>query len=131
MPRRKGENTVIKKTDRRAILKQKHKSVRKRVRGTAERPRMAVFRSLNHIYAQIINDDLGVTLTAASSLDAEFKAAELSGGNIEGAKKVGELIAKKALANGIDKVVYDRGGSLYHGRVAALAESAREAGLNF
>ncbi|AHF09120.1 MULTISPECIES: 50S ribosomal protein L18 [Dehalobacter] len=122
---------MIKKSDRRKILKHKHKSVRKRIQGTAERPRMAVFRSLNHIYAQVINDDLGITLAAASSLDAEFKAAELSGGNVEGAKKVGELIAKKVLDKGITKVVYDRGGSLYHGRVAALAEAAREAGLDF
>lgn len=122
---------MFKRTDRRKLLKQKHKSVRKRVHGTAERPRLAVFRSLNHIYAQIINDDLGITLTAASSVEPEFKTAELSGGNIEGAKKVGELIAKKALEKGITKVVYDRGGSLYHGRVAALADSAREAGLDF
>ncbi|NLI94030.1 MAG: 50S ribosomal protein L18 [Peptococcaceae bacterium] len=122
---------MIKRTDRRLALKEKHKSIRKRIHGTAERPRLAVFRSLNHIYAQVINDDLGITLTAASSLDPEFKAAELSGGNIEGAKKVGELIAKKAKEKGISKVVYDRGGSLYHGRVAALAEAAREAGLDF
>lgn len=122
---------MINRKDRRLALKQKHKSVRKKVYGTAERPRMAVFRSLNHIYAQIINDDLGTTLAAASSLDAEFKAAELSGGNVEGAKKVGELVAKKALEQGIKQVVYDRGGSLYHGRVAALAEAAREAGLDF
>ena len=122
---------MIKRTDRRKTLKQKHKSVRKRIHGTAERPRLAVFRSLNHIYAQVINDDLSITLTAASSLDAEFKSAGLSGGNIEGAKKVGELVAKKALEKGITKVVYDRGGSLYHGRVAALAEAAREAGLDF
>ena len=122
---------MIKRNDRRKILKEKHKSVRKRVHGTAERPRLAVFRSLNHIYAQIINDDLEITLAAASTLDAEVKSAEVSGGNIEGAKKVGELIGKKALDKGITKVVYDRGGSLYHGRVAALAESAREAGLEF
>lgn len=122
---------MIKRTDRRKTLKQKHKSIRKRIRGTAERPRLAVFRSLNNIYAQVINDDLEITLIAASSLDSEFKAAELSGGNIEGAKKVGELIAKKAIDKGITKVVYDRGGSLYHGRVAALADGAREAGLDF
>lgn len=122
---------MINRKDRRLALKQKHKSVRKKVYGTAERPRMAVFRSLNHIYAQIINDDLGTTLAAASSLDGEFKAAELSGGNTEGAKKVGELIAKRALEKGVTKVVFDRGGSLYHGRVAALAEAAREAGLDF
>jgi len=122
---------LFKRTDRRKTLKEKHKSVRKRVSGTAERPRLAVFRSLNHIYAQIINDDLAITLAFASSLEAEFKATGLSGGNIEGAKKVGELIGKKALEKGITKVVYDRGGSLYHGRVAALADSAREAGLDF
>lgn len=122
---------MIKRTDRREILKKKHKSVRNRIHGTAERPRLAVFRSLNHIYAQIINDDLAVTLAAASSLDLAFKEAGMSGGNIEGAKKVGELIAKKAHEKGITKVVYDRGGSLYHGRIAALAEGAREAGLSF
>jgi len=122
---------LIKKPDRRLALKQKHKSIRKKIHGTAERPRLAVFRSLNHIYAQVINDDLGITLTVASSLDPEFKATNLSGGNIEGAKKVGELVAKKALEKGITRVVYDRGGSLYHGRVAALAEAAREAGLDF
>jgi large subunit ribosomal protein L18 len=122
---------LIKRTDRRKTLKAKHKSIRKKIHGTAERPRLAVFRSLNHIYAQVINDEQGVTLTAASSLDSEFKSADLAGGNIEGAKKVGELIAKKALDKGITKVVYDRGGSLYHGRIAALAEAAREAGLDF
>jgi len=122
---------LIKRADRRKTLKEKHKSVRKRVYGTAERPRLAVFRSLNNIYAQVINDELGTTLTVASSLDSEFKAAGLSGGNIEGAKKVGKLVAKKALDKGITKVVYDRGGSLYHGRIAALADSAREAGLDF
>ncbi|HHV64502.1 MAG TPA: 50S ribosomal protein L18 [Peptococcaceae bacterium] len=122
---------MIKRTDRRKKIREKHKSVRKKIYGTAERPRLSVFRSLNHIYAQVINDDLGITLVAASSLEPEFKASGLSGGNIEGAKKVGEMIAKKALAKGITKVVYDRGGNLYHGRVAALAEGAREAGLEF
>lgn len=122
---------MFKRIDRRNIRKQKHKSVRKRVQGTAERPRLAVFRSLNHIYAQVINDDLGVTLAAASSLDPEFKSENLSGGNIEGAQKVGALVARKALDKGITKVVYDRGGSLYHGRIAALAQAAREAGLEF
>jgi large subunit ribosomal protein L18 len=109
----------------------KHKRVRKSVFGNAERPRLAIFRSLNHIYAQVINDELGVTLAAASSLDAEFKAAGVAGGNVEGAKKVGELVAKRALEKGVSQVVFDRGGNLYHGRIAAVAESAREAGLNF
>lgn len=122
---------MIKRTDRREIQKKKHKSVRNKIHGTAERPRLAVFRSLNHIYAQIIDDDLAVTLATASSLDLAFKEAGMSGGNIEGAKKVGELIAKKAHEKGITKVVYDRGGSLYHGRIASLAEGAREAGLSF
>lgn len=115
--------------DRKEIRHKKHKRVRKNVFGTQERPRLAVFRSLNHIYAQVINDDLGVTLAAASSLDPEFKTSEFSGGNVEGAQKVGELVAKRALANGVEKVVFDRGGNIYHGRIAALAESAREAGL--
>jgi len=105
--------------------------VRKKVCGTVERPRLAVFRSLNHIYVQIINDNNGSTLIAASSLDPQFKEAGISGGNIEGAKLVGEMIAKKALENGVSKVVYDRGGNKYHGRIAALANSAREAGLDF
>ncbi len=122
---------MIKRADRNEIRRAKHLSVRKKVRGTAERPRLAVYRSINHIYAQVINDDLGVTLCAASSLEPEFKQAELYGGNIDGAKKVGELIAKKALDKGLKAVVYDRGGYLYHGRIAALADSAREAGLEF
>lgn len=117
--------------DRQAIRRHKHKRVRKTVAGSAGRPRLAIFRSLNHIYAQVINDEVGVTLASASSLDSEFKTAELSGGNIEGAQKVGELVAKRALANGITKVVFDRGGYLYHGRIAAVAEAAREAGLEF
>lgn len=122
---------MIKRIDRKAVRLKKHKSIRKSVVGVAERPRLAVFRSLNHIYAQIIDDQLGVTLAAASSLDPEFKAAELSGGNIAGAQKVGELVAKKALDKGITQVVFDRGGNIYHGRISALADSAREAGLSF
>lgn len=122
---------MITQIDRKAIRMKKHKRVRKSVLGTAERPRLAVFRSLNHIYAQVINDELGVTLVAASSLDPDFKASELAGGNIEGAKKVGELVAKRALEKGVSKVVFDRGGNIYHGRIAAVAEAAREAGLEF
>ncbi len=122
---------MITKTDRKAVRMKKHKRVRKSVHGTAERPRLAVFRSLDNIYAQVINDDLGITLASASSLDAEFKATELDGGNVEGAKKVGELVAKRALDKGVSKVVFDRGGNIYHGRIAAVAEAAREAGLNF
>ena len=107
----------------------RHKRVRKTVSGTAVRPRLCVFRSLKNIYAQIIDDAKGITLVSASSLDAEMK--EVYGGNKEAAKKVGELIAKKALEKGIDTVVFDRGGYIYHGRVQELAEGAREAGLKF
>lgn len=107
----------------------RHKRVRKTVSGTAARPRLCVFRSLKNIYAQIIDDTKGITLVAASSLDAEMK--EVYGGNKDAAKKVGELIAKKALEKGIDTVVFDRGGYIYHGRVQELAEGAREAGLKF
>lgn len=117
--------------DRQAIRRHKHMRVRKTVAGSGGRPRLAVFRSLNHIYAQIINDELGKTIVSASSLDPEFKTAELSGGNTEGARKVGELVAKRAVAQGITQVVFDRGGYVYHGRVAAVAEAAREAGLEF
>lgn len=109
----------------------RHKRVRNKVFGTEERPRLNVFRSLNHIYAQIINDQTHRTLVAASSLDPELKVTLAGGGNIVAAREVGTLLAKKALAKGIAKVVFDRGGYKYHGRVAALAEAAREAGLDF
>lgn len=122
---------MITRIDRKEIRLKKHKRVRKNMFGTAERPRLSVFRSLNHIYAQVINDEQGVTLASASSLDADFKAAGVNSGNIEGAQKVGELVAKRALENGVSQVVFDRGGNLYHGRIAAVAEAAREAGLNF
>jgi large subunit ribosomal protein L18 len=122
---------MIKKIDRREIRRAKRKSVRKKISGTAQRPRLSVFRSLNHIYAQLIDDDLGTTLAAASSLDQEFRKDGKSGGNIEGAKRVGAMIAKKAQSKGITTVVFDRGGNIYHGRVAALAQAAREGGLEF
>ena len=122
---------MIKRVDRKAQRLKKHRSIRKKLYGFTERPRLAVFRSLNHIYAQVINDEKGITLVAASSLDADFKAENLSGGNVAGAQKVGELIAKRALEKGITQVVFDRGGNIYHGRIAALAASAREAGLSF
>lgn len=122
---------MIKRKDRNELRSKKHLRIRKRVNGSQERPRLFVFRSLNHIYAQVINDISGQTIVAASSLDADFKAADVSGGNLEGAKKVGELVAKKALAQGIAKVVFDRGGYVYHGRVAALADAARQGGLDF
>ncbi len=106
-----------------------HERIRHRVRGSEERPRLAVFRSLKHIYAQVIDDRRGHTLAAASS--AEKKAAVGSGGNVAGAKQVGKLIAERAQASGVKKVVFDRGGYLYHGRVKALADAARAAGLEF
>jgi len=120
---------MITKIDRNAVRKRRHARVRKKIFGTAERPRLNVFRSNKHIYAQIIDDMKAVTLVSASTLDKEFDLE--STGNIEAAKKVGELVAKRALAKGIKKVVFDRGGYLYHGRVKALADAAREAGLEF
>lgn len=104
---------------------------RKNLIGTGDRPRLNVFRSLKHVYAQIINDKTGVTLVAASTVDKELQAKVEYGGNIDAAKVVGEAIAKRALEKGITKVVFDRAGYIYHGRVAALAAAAREAGLEF
>ncbi|MCK5556769.1 MAG: 50S ribosomal protein L18 [Candidatus Hydrogenedentes bacterium] len=105
--------------------------IKGKVTGTADRPRLSVGRSLRHIYAQIIDDEAGGTLAAASSLSREIREEIKSGANIEGARVVGGLIAKKAMENNIRKVVFDRGGRLYHGRVKALAEGARKAGLEF
>ncbi|MBU2701632.1 large subunit ribosomal protein L18 [Sporomusaceae bacterium BoRhaA] len=109
----------------------RHYRMRKDVVGTAERPRLNVFRSLNNIYAQIINDETSMTLVSASTLDKELRATIEKGGNIEAAKLIGKEVAKRALAKGIEKVVFDRGGYIYHGRIAAVAEGAREAGLQF
>lgn len=109
----------------------RHLRVRKKVYGTAERPRLNVYRSEKHMYAQLINDDLGATVVAASTVDNELKAQVKAGSNKEAAKAVGELIAKRAIEKGIKDVVFDRGGYIYHGRVKELAEAAREAGLNF
>ncbi|GMB10017.1 LSU ribosomal protein L18P [Thermolongibacillus altinsuensis] len=120
---------MITKLDRNAVRKKRHARVRRKVFGTAERPRLNVFRSNKHIYAQVIDDVKAVTLVSASTLDKEFDLE--STGNIEAAKKVGELVAKRALEKGIKKVVFDRGGYLYHGRVKALADAAREVGLEF
>ncbi len=105
-----------------------HTRIRKKVSGTAEMPRLAIFRSVNHIYAQIIDDNEGKTLAAASSVEKSLKGK--NNGNVESAKKVGAAIAQRALAAGISSVVFDRGGFLYHGRVKALTDAAREAGLN-
>lgn len=109
--------------------KKRHVRMRRKLAGTAERPRLNVFRSLNHIYAQIIDDEQGATLAAASSMDKDLGLEY--GGNAAAAKAVGEAIAKRALDKGIKTVVFDRGGYIYHGRVAALAAAAREAGLEF
>ena len=106
----------------------RHKRVRAKISGTAERPRLCVYRSLQNIYVQIIDDTCGKTLVSASSVEKDFATA---GGNKDAAKKVGQLAAERALAKGITEVVFDRGGYVYHGRVAALAEGAREAGLKF
>lgn len=118
------------KKDRKLVRQRKHLRVRRRLMGTPERPRLSVYRSLHHIYAQVIDDTKGITLVAASTLDPALKGLE-STGNITAARRVGELIARKALAKGINKVVFDRGGNIYHGRIAAVAEGAREAGLDF
>lgn len=113
---------------RREARVRRHRRVRKKVRGTAERPRLAVFRSNKHITAQLIDDRAGHTLLAASTTEADLKA---SGGNVDAATKVGERLAERAKAAGIDTVVFDRGGFLYHGRIAALADAARKGGLEF
>ena len=115
---------MIKATPRKAIRQKKHWRSRNKIKGTAERPRLAVFRSTQHIYAQII--DVGNTLVSASTLEVK-----VDGTKSDAAKAVGEAVAKKALEKGIEKVVFDRGGNLYHGRIKALAEGAREAGLDF
>lgn len=122
---------MITKLDRKKVRQKKHLRIRKHIKGTAERPRLAVYRSLKHIYAQLIDDNSGKTLVAASSLDEALKNEGAYGGNKEAAKEVGLLIARKAESLGIKTVVFDRGGNLYHGRVQAVAEGAREGGLEF
>ena len=119
---------MINRKDTNAARIKRHQRVRKNISGTAERPRLNVYRSLNNIFAQVIDDVKGVTLVAASSMDKGFEGY---GGNVEAAKAVGKAVAEKALAAGIKTVVFDRGGYVYHGRVAALAEGAREGGLEF
>lgn len=105
-----------------------HKRIRRKVRGTTERPRLAVYRSLNHIYAQLVDDEQGRTLAAASSTEKKLRGS--TGGNVDAAKRIGQAIAERALAAGVDRVVFDRGGYLYHGRVKAFTDAARAAGLN-
>lgn len=120
---------MITKTDKNAVRKKRHARVRAKLSGTAARPRLNVFRSNKHIYAQLIDDVNGVTLASASTLDKELNVE--STGNVDAAAKVGALVAKRAVEKGIKAVVFDRGGYLYHGRVKALAEAARENGLEF
>ena len=122
---------MIKKKSRTEVRVKKHRRQRNRYSGTAERPRLAVFRSNNHMYAQIIDDTVGKTLVSASTLQSDVKAELEKTNNVDAAAYVGTVIAKRALEKGIDTVVFDRGGFLYHGKVQALADAAREAGLKF
>lgn len=122
---------MIKTRNRKEHSQKRHRRIRVKLSGTPEAPRLAVYRSTKHIYAQIIDDVNHVTLVSASSIDKDLREKLGHGGNIEAAKAVGEALAKKALAANINDVVFDRGGFLYHGRVAALADAAREVGLNF
>ncbi len=119
---------MIRKIEKKEIRRRIHERIRRKLRGTAERPRLAVFRSVAHIYAQVIDDSAGATLVSASSVD---KAAKTNGGNLAAAKAIGKAVAERAREKGIKRVVFDRGGYQYHGRVKALAEAARAAGLEF
>ena len=122
---------MVSKKSRTVVRENKHRKLRNRFSGTAERPRLAVFRSNNHMYAQIIDDTVGKTLVSASTLDKDVKAELEKTNNVEAATVVGKVVAKRALEKGITTVVYDRGGFVYEGKVKALAEAAREAGLEF
>jgi large subunit ribosomal protein L18 len=119
---------MINKGEKKEIRGRIHRRIRRKLRGTAERPRLAVYRSVAHIYAQVIDDAAGATLVSASSID---KGGKTSGGNVAAAKKIGKLVAERAKEKGIGRVVFDRGGYIYHGRVKALADAARAAGLEF
>ncbi|MDX6692948.1 MAG: large subunit ribosomal protein [Blastocatellia bacterium] len=114
--------------DRAAVRNAVHRRIRRKVRGTTERPRLAIYRSLNHIYAQVIDDEQGTTLASASTTEKDLSSG--SGGNVDAAQRIGRTIAERAIAAGVTSVVFDRGGYLYHGRVKALTDAAREAGLN-
>jgi len=122
---------MVSKVSRAEVRVKKHKRLRNRFAGTAERPRLAVYRSNNHMYAQIIDDTVGNTLVAASTMEKEIKASLEHTNDVAAAKAVGTAIAKKALEKGITEVVFDRGGFIYQGKIQALAEAAREAGLQF
>ena len=116
------------KKDKAAVRRAVHTRIRRRVRGTQERPRLAIFRSLNHIYAQVIDDERAVTIASASTVEKDLRGT--TGGNIEAAQRVGRAIAERAIAAGVEQVVFDRGGFRFHGRIKALTDAAREAGLN-
>ena len=122
---------MVSKESRQKVRVTKHMRIRNRFSGTAERPRLAVFRSNNHMYAQIIDDTVGNTLVAASTLEKEIKAELEKTNNVDAAAYLGTVIAKRAIEKGIKEVVFDRGGFIYQGKIAALAEAAREAGLEF
>jgi len=122
---------MFRKTSKNEIRERIHHRIRKKLRGTTERPRLAVFRSTAHIYAQVIDDTKGVTLVAASSTEKPSGDRKSTGGNVAAAKEIGKRVAERAKENGISRVVFDRGGYLYHGRIKALADAAREAGLEF
>src|SRR5688572_21783547 len=115
-------------TNRAEVRNAIHTRIRRKVKGDTERPRLAIYRSLNHIYAQVIDDRLGKTLVSASTTEKDLRAT--GGGNLDAARRIGQVIAERAIAKGIEQVVFDRGGYLYHGRVKALADAARAAGLN-
>ncbi|MHB1419583.1 MAG: 50S ribosomal protein L18 [Bacillota bacterium] len=122
---------MFKKIDRKTLRSKIKLRIRKKIFGAPERPRLSVYRSSQHIYAQIIDDVQGATLVAASTLDPDLRGKYPNGSNAEAAKMVGELVARRALDRGIKEVVFDRGGNIYHGRIAALADGARAAGLEF
>jgi large subunit ribosomal protein L18 len=122
---------MIKRKSRNTSRQRRHLRVRRTVRGTTERPRLSVFRSLAHIYAQVVDDRDGRTLAAASSLDPEIRTQVAAAKKTEAGKLVGQLVARRAKAHGVERVVFDRGGYLYHGRVKAVADGAREGGLDF
>ena len=122
---------MVSKKSRSEVRIKKHKRIRNRFSGTAQRPRLSVFRSNNHMYAQIIDDTVGNTLVAASTLEKDVKAELEKTNNVGAAAYLGTVIAKRAIEKGIEEVVFDRGGFIYHGKIAALAEAAREAGLKF
>ncbi len=122
---------MVKQVNRDEVRRRIHFRIRKKMSGTAQRPRLAVFRSIKHIYAQVVDDRSGTTLVSASSVEKGVEKGSANGGNVSGASAIGKLVAERAKEKGISAVVFDRGGFLYHGRVKALADAAREAGLQF